>query len=310
MDTRIYDNYIFQIVAEGSLTRAAETLGISQPALSLGLNKLEHKLGFKIFNRRTVPLQLTEEGRIYYEYIQRVRVLQEDFTLRTSALRDVHDKRVVIGGPEVYTGGLVTAAIQKLLALRPDYSVSIKSASVGELADLAANREIDCFISTTDKLPANFVKVPVRKEKIYLCIPRKNPLNKRLKTYEIRTGRAVGLVDFSCLDGEEFIFLEEWQPLQKRLRTFLKQNDLKVVNRVVVNQVATLLNMSAVSGSLCIASEDALLCNGNGKQFCLYLLPDALSDRLIYVAYDKDLYVSEATREVIKLLTETGGEKE
>ena len=237
MNTSIYDNYIFQIVAEGSLTRAAEALGISQPALSLGLNKLEHKLGFKIFNRRTVPLQLTEEGRIYYEYIQRVRVLQEDFTLRTSALRDVHDKRVVIGGPEVYTGGLVTAAVQKLLALRPDYSVSVKSASIGELADLAANREIDCFISTTDKLPANFVKIPVRKEKIYLCIPRKNPLNKRLKAYEVRTGRAESLMDFSCLDGEEFIFLEEWQPLQKRLRTFLKQNYLKVTMQIATHRM-------------------------------------------------------------------------
>ena len=303
-----YDNYVFQIIESGSLTKAAEALGISQPALSLGLNKLENKLGFKIFNRRTVPLQFTAEGQIYYEYIQRVRVLQEDFTLRTSALREAHDKRVVIGGPEVYTGGLVTAAVKKLLTKHPDYSVSMKSASVSQLIDLAANREIDCFISTTDRLPANFVKLPVKKETIYLCIPRKNPLNKRLQAFEVRTGGAERLMDFSCLDGEEFVFLEEWQPLQKILRSFLAQHAVRAVNRTVVNQVATLLNMSAACGSLCVASEDALACNGNREQFCLYLLPDTVSGRLIYVAYDKDLYVSEATGEFIRLLTETGGE--
>ncbi len=303
-----YDAYVFQIVAEGSLTKAAEVLGISQPALSLGLNNLENKLGFKIFNRRTVPLQLTAEGQIYYEYLQRAKVLQEDFELRSSALREAHDKRAVIGGPEVYIGGLVTAAVKRLLTLYPAYSVSMKSASVDELADLASNREIDCFISTTDKLPANIVKLPVKKEKLYLCIPRKNPLNKHLKDFEIRSGSIGNLMDFSCLNGEEFIYLEEWQPLQKTLRTFLTQHALKTVNRIVVNQVSTLLNMSIASGGLCIASEDALECNGNGKQFCLYLLPEELSDRMLYVAYDKDLFVSKAARELIKLLTETGGE--
>ncbi len=302
-----YDDYVFQIFAAGSLTKAAENLGISQPALSLGLNKLEKELGFKIFDRRTTPLRLTPEGQIYFDYIHRTRILQEDFVLRISELRETYNKKVVIGGPEVYIGGLVTTVAKRLLALHPHFSVGMKSASISQLIELAANREINCFISTTDNLPANFVKIPVKKEKIYLCIPKKNPLNKRLKPYEIRAGGIESLMDFSCLDGEEFIFLEDWQPLQKKLRSFFMQYALRAVNRVVVNQVSALLNMSAVSGSLCIASEDALVCNGNGDLFCLYLLPDTVSDRLIYAAYDKDLYVSEATREFIKLLTKTGG---
>ena len=306
--TRVkYDNYIFQIVATGSLTKAAEALGISQPALSLGLNKLEKELGFKIFNRQTIPLRLTEEGQIYYDYIQRSRILQEDFELRISALREACNNKVVIGGPEVYIGGLVAPVINELLAAHPHYSVGMKSASVGQLTELAADREIDCFISTTDRLPANFVKIPVKKERIYLCIPKKNPLNDRLKAYEIRTGNVKKRMDFSCLEGEEFIFLEEWQPLQKRLMSFIKQYAVTPVNRIVVNQVSALLNMSVASGGLCIASEVALACNGYEDQFGLYLLPDTVSDRLIYAAYDKDLFVSEAARELIKLLTKTGG---
>lgn len=302
-----YNNYVFQIVAAGSLTKAAENLGISQPALSLGLNKLEKELGFKIFNRRTIPLRFTAEGQIYYEYIKRTRILQEDFALRISALQQSKNNKVVIGGPEVYIGGLVIAAVEKLLVLHPEYSVGMKTASVSQLIELASNREIDCFISTTDKLPATFVKLPIKKETMYLCIPGKNPLNYSLKPYEIRTGAAKEMTDFSCLNGEEFIFLEEWQPLQKRLRSFFKQYAVEPANRTVVDQVSTLLNMSAVSGSLCIASEVALACSGNAEQFCLYRLPDTVSDRLIYVAYDKDLFVSEAAQELINLLTKTGG---
>lgn len=303
-----YDNYIFQIVATGSLTKAAEVLGISQPALSLGLNKLEKELGFKIFNRKTVPLTFTKEGQIYYDYIQRSRILQEDFALRISSLQKSYNSKVVIGGPEVYIGGLVSTVVNTLLALHPHYLVGMKSASIGQLIELAANREIDCFISTTDRLPANLVNIPFRKEKIYLCVPKTNPLNMRLKSYEVRSGKPIKLMDFSCLDGKEFVFLEEWQPLQKRLLSLFKQLAIKPVNRIVVNQVSSLLNMSVASGNLCIASEVALNSGGIVDQFCLYLLPDTLSSRMLYVAYDKDLYVSEATQEFIKLLTETGGE--
>ena len=136
--------------------------------------------------------------------------------------KDYNDK-VVVGGPEAYVGGIVTIAVKRLLDLYPHFSVGVKSASISQLIDLASNREIDCFISTTYNLPSNFVRLPIKKEKLYLCIPRKNPLNKRLEAYEIRTCNTADLIDFSCLDGQEFIFLEEWQPLQKKLRAFLKQ---------------------------------------------------------------------------------------
>ena len=142
---------------------------------------------------------------------------------------------------------------------------------------------------------------------MYLCVPVKNPLNDFLKPYEIRTGAGKIMTDFSFLNGGEFIFLEEWQPLQKRLRSFFKQFAVEPANRTVVNQVSTLLNMSAVSGNLCIASEVALACSGHADRFCLYRLPDPVSDRLIYVAYDKDLFVPEAAQELINLLTKTGG---
>ena len=302
-----YDNYIFQIVATGSLTKAAEALGISQPALSLGLNKLEKELGFKIFNRKTLPLRFTEEGQVYYEYIQRLRVLQEDFRLRISSVRKAYNNKVVIGGPEVYIGGLVTKVVEKLLSLHPQYTVGMKTASISQLIELASYREIDCFVSTTDKLSANLVKIPIKKETIFLCIPKKNPLNERLKLYEVNVGNNKKLMDFSCLSGAEFVYLEDWQPLQKRLLAFFKQYEIEPVNRTVVNQVSTLLNMSAASGNLCIASEIALACIGNVDEFCLYRLPDNVSDRLIYIAYDKDLFMSEATQELIKILTKAGG---
>lgn len=60
--------YFRAIAAEGTLTRAAERLKISQSALSIQLRSLEESLGQQLFLRQNKSLVLTEAGRIAQEY--------------------------------------------------------------------------------------------------------------------------------------------------------------------------------------------------------------------------------------------------
>ena len=58
--------YFVAIVDEGSLTKAAEHLYVSQPSLSQYLKRLEASLGVELFDRSTSPLRLTYTGERYY----------------------------------------------------------------------------------------------------------------------------------------------------------------------------------------------------------------------------------------------------
>ncbi|WP_289185860.1 LysR family transcriptional regulator, partial [uncultured Parasutterella sp.] len=49
-----------------NMTRAAETLGISQPAVSAAIKKIENKLGSALFDRERRPMQLTTAGRLLW----------------------------------------------------------------------------------------------------------------------------------------------------------------------------------------------------------------------------------------------------
>src|SRR3546814_10100953 len=60
--------YFWAIAHEGSLTRAAERLNLSQSALSVQLGKLEQQLGHPLFERTGKRLVLTEAGRIALDY--------------------------------------------------------------------------------------------------------------------------------------------------------------------------------------------------------------------------------------------------
>jgi len=60
--------YFHAIVKEGTLTRAAERLHVSQSALSIQLKKLEEALDCPLFEREHKTLRLTEEGRMVLDY--------------------------------------------------------------------------------------------------------------------------------------------------------------------------------------------------------------------------------------------------
>lgn len=64
--------YFWAIAHEGSLTRAAERLNLSQSALSVQLGKLELQLGHPLFEREGKRLILTEAGRIALDYADTV----------------------------------------------------------------------------------------------------------------------------------------------------------------------------------------------------------------------------------------------
>jgi LysR family transcriptional activator of nhaA len=60
--------YFWAVAHEGSLTRAAEHMNLSQSALSVQIQKLEHQVGHPLFQRVGKKLVLTEAGRIALDY--------------------------------------------------------------------------------------------------------------------------------------------------------------------------------------------------------------------------------------------------
>ncbi|HQT88553.1 MAG TPA: LysR family transcriptional regulator [Acidiphilium sp.] len=64
--------YFWAVAHEGSLTKAADRMSLSQSALSVQIQKLEHQLGHALFERTGKRLILTEAGRIALDYADEV----------------------------------------------------------------------------------------------------------------------------------------------------------------------------------------------------------------------------------------------
>lgn len=304
MDRRVYDNYVMKVAEYGTLTKAAAALGISQPALSSGLNSLEKDVGIRIFNRRSVPISFTPEGSVYFDYIKRLNQLADDFSVRIEALHEVADQKVAIGAPAAYVETVVTDAAIRLVQQNPDFKINIKSAPLEELIAMAAEGQINCFISTSDSLPDHFEKRFVKNEKLFLVVPRNDPINQILADSFDNSQQTRKTYDFSVLDRHTFVFLEENQPLQKKINAFLKVHRIEPKNSMVVDQVSTAVNLTIKGAGICFSSEEFLLGNLALDYVCIYPLPLEGSERKIFVAFDRELYQTKACKELIGLLTD------
>ena len=63
------DFYFLTIAEEGNLNTAAQKLYVSQPSLSKYIQRLEHQLGTKLFDRSCSPMKLNEAGNLYLRHL-------------------------------------------------------------------------------------------------------------------------------------------------------------------------------------------------------------------------------------------------
>src|SRR5262249_51830476 len=89
---------IFHAVAEaGSMTRGAELLAISQPAVSKQVQELENALGVHLFDRIGRRVRLSQAGEILADYARRLFALANEAESAIADVRGVRRGRLLVG---------------------------------------------------------------------------------------------------------------------------------------------------------------------------------------------------------------------
>jgi len=83
--------YILKVYEEGSISKAAEKLFLTQPALSIAIQRIESSVGMPLFDRTRRPLQPTQAGKIYIDMIKQMQELEFDLKRQMQDIRDKID---------------------------------------------------------------------------------------------------------------------------------------------------------------------------------------------------------------------------
>jgi DNA-binding transcriptional LysR family regulator len=116
---------ISAVVEAGSFARAGEALGLTQPAVSRAVARLEERVGIRIFNRTARAISLTDEGRRYYEAVAPLLAGIEDATVRAGGTKALVNGRLRINVDGAFGHYVLTQRLGEFLDEHPELSVDV-----------------------------------------------------------------------------------------------------------------------------------------------------------------------------------------
>jgi len=113
------------VAREGNVTAAAEKLGLSQPALTRNIRRLEEECGITLFDRHTRGVSLTVYGQTLLRYAQMIDTECRFATSELEAMRSGHRGHLRIGGGPFWGGTLLPKALTKVHQRFPDIRTTL-----------------------------------------------------------------------------------------------------------------------------------------------------------------------------------------
>lgn len=289
--------YFLTIADSGSLTKAAEQLYVSQPSLSQYLKRLERSLGVELFDHKASPLKLTYTGERYYNYVKKVKQLDENVQ---KEFRDIQEQ----------SGGLLRlgVAFWRGACLLPDIFPTFHKAYPGIHLELLEGRasQLESALMN-DKIDIAVLNLPhtlhydklsyeiLCQERILLAAPTQHPyIQSLLQDCRLLGGRPVAPLD--VLNHMPLILTKPGQNLTHAITYALNRHQLEPDILLETGNLTTAINLAAQGmGCAFVPEEGAKVCLHPGQ--VTYFTVD--SPDLVWelgAVYRKDIYLSKIAR--------------
>ena len=213
---------IFYVVAKNKhMTKASEELHISQPAISQSIKKLEGQLGGILFLRSNKGMELTEEGKMFYEYVKGALELINNAENEFTSFKDLSKGEIRIGCSTTLTKLVLMDCLKEFHNDYPNININITN-------DLTSNLINDLKLGKLDFVIFN--ESNIKETNLHL---------KKIK--ELRQGFVYNpkffdddIKTFDDLNRVPLILQKEESNSRKLLDDILLQNSVKLVPKMEV----------------------------------------------------------------------------
>lgn len=151
IDIELYKTFYF-VAKYKSITKAAEMLYISQPAVTMSIKKLEEQLEMTLFTRTKRGVILTNEGKVLYEYVKQAMESLKIGENRINNLKKLDTGNIRIGIGTTLTKYFLMKYLDKFHKLYPKININIDTSMTVDILKKLENGLVDIAIITTDKL--------------------------------------------------------------------------------------------------------------------------------------------------------------
>jgi len=225
--------YFMCVAGRQSFTRAAEELGISQPALSRSIQKLEDELGQPVFERKTRSVALTDAGILLQARASQILSIIDD--TKAEITDDGKSGCVRVGAIPTIAPYFLPEVLRQFSSSFPSANVIVQENVTDVLLKSCTQGEIDLAILALP-VPAKYLDVEeLFEEELVLVLPPDHPLVRK------------EMVRLNDVEPFPFILLDEAHCLTESIISFCRQRSFQPVTVERTSQLVMVQELVSLS---------------------------------------------------------------
>ena len=286
VDLELY-RVFYAVAKHKHMTKASEELHISQPAISQSIKKLEDQLGGTLFLRSNKGMGLTEEGKMFYEYVKGALELINNAENEFTSFKDLSKGEIKIGCSTTLTKLVLMNALKDFHLDYPNININITN-------DLTSNLINDLKLGKLDFIifnESNIKETNLNLEKI-----------KELKQGFIYNPEFYddNINNFEDLNNVPLILQKEESNSRKLLDYIALQNNVKLIPKMEVVSQELITEFTNIGLGIGFAIID--LAKRNYKNIKELNINKKIPNINIYLATNKSVSLTFASKMFIKYL--------
>lgn len=246
MEQALSQYHIFYAVARhGNISRAAEELYISQPAISKSIHKLETALNTRLFKRTSRGVSLTEDGELLFVHVQEAfasldfaeKTLERKHSLGISHLR--------IGASVTLCKYVLLPYLQKFITAHPHVKITISCHSTCQTLELLQEQKIDIGLIGKTRLMKGCDFYPIQSIQ-----------DTFVATSSYLSNLSLREEDSNLYHTAAFMMLDEENITRQFVNNYVREHEIELTNILEVSTMDLLIEFAKIGlGIACVIKE-------------------------------------------------------
>ena len=203
---------IILLVEEGSFSRAAKRMLLTQPALTKNIKNAEDCFGVRLVNRSSAGISLTPEGKILYDYARRMLRLRDEAKAKVLVLNKKTGGNIYLSASTIPATYILPRALSDFNKKNADIHIYIKTADSEEAMNMVLDNEVEMGVIGKKPLNKKLATETLWKDRLVLVVSKNHAWRKK---------KSVTLPE---LLKEPFVIREKGSATKELFESYLKKS--------------------------------------------------------------------------------------
>lgn len=281
--------YFCQLAVTGNYTRAANAIGIAQPALTISIQKLEQETGLKLINRAEKNALLTAEGEVLYKLATQLLSKAKQVQLELEELKELERGSIRFGVSAMMGSYYFPKVLTEFKQKYPKIKLHLVDQGTAALEKMLVNGELDIALVRGDLENPQLRYAKLINEEVIAGMAKTNPLAKQ---------KALSLAEF-C--QQPLVLFHEGYFLREVVSQHAKKHHLELDICMETNLIE--LQKSLVRNEVGITTCLSRILQDEAKMVSVAFEPKI--EFKLSLAWKKNHYLSKASKAFMDYLSTT-----